>query len=604
MMKRIEPHSIKSRILIGFFIMFILVVIVFSYYYINLLSSRKEQSQLLFDQVSGSLTNQMDERLNTIEQVAKSTGYYSIIQKVLFSNSANEKVEALKAARELLATNRASYPFIVDIFLYADAHTRLYSNTTYAEKFRKSLEFNGLVTDVNIKAPLFSNIDNKSISSSLFFYYLPISNIIYDGTLISQKQDALCVFLCDMSDLYQIPDDIDKDAVALALVQNNRIISTNREYDEAFSMKLLSLSSDINRFTYEGRKYYANVAQSQDDLQIICVIPVDAIKLSSSNENNMLYLLIILVTFIVIAFLFITIETISSSVNSILRDLDRLQLSSDNSRLHEPRLKEFLILARHINKMLDRLEASVQEQKQAREKLYKASLLQQKTEMVAYRSQINPHFLFNTMECIRSMAQFYKNDLIEQIVSAMAKMFRYSLYAKSIVPLSQEIDHIKQYMTVINIRYPDFFTLKLRISEQADSCLMPSMLMQPLVENSVKHAFHQSTESKGSHPNPMQKKQHIIQIKAWIDDAALLHIQITDNGRGMTDDELAALKIQNHSPEENHKQSKDSIGVQNIYRRIKLLNSGNKITFSSKYGYYTKVHLILNPVTEDQFDVT
>ena len=60
-MKRIEPHSIKSRILIGFFIMFILVVIVLSYYYINLLSSRKEQSQLLFDQVSGSLTNQMDE---------------------------------------------------------------------------------------------------------------------------------------------------------------------------------------------------------------------------------------------------------------------------------------------------------------------------------------------------------------------------------------------------------------------------------------------------------------------------------------------------------------------------------------------------------------
>ncbi len=583
-MQRTKHDSIKMRIVLSFIIMFIMLAIVLIYYYLGYRNSDQEQAQLSFNKLSAEITQQMDSNMNIIRQVSSSTGYYSVIQNILFSSSANEKVRTISSARELLAIEKSAYTCIDDIYLYVDRSKHLYSNTTYIEKFYKNLIHHDLTDSIVTDDIIISNVDAPDYTTSKFFYYLPISKIILDGTLISSKNDALCVILCNFDEFYAIPDEFSESDVTIAMIYKDEVINMNKKQDDAFISNIINLGLDDTTFRIDNQTYYANKVSSSDDLYFVCVAPSDSISINSYYPKASLYVVIIIGTIIIIIFLSMNTQKISSSIHSILKGLDRLHGSSTDYRLEEPKLYEFTILTDQINEMLDRLELSVKEENAAREKLYRAQLMQQNAEMIAYRNQINPHFLFNTLECMRSMAQYYHAEPIEMLVTAMAKMFRYSLYAKSTVPFSEEIDHVKQYLTVTNIRFPDYCVLRTDINPDVLTYQIPSMLLQPLIENSIKHAF-----------NEPLKKQHIIRISAKLEnsEAPILHITIIDNGCGMTDEQLEELKAINHSPETIERTGKDSIGIQNIYKRIKLLDQRNKLKFSSKYGYYTKVELLL-----------
>ena len=582
-MKKIKLNSIRTRITLCFVIMFLLLLLILGYYYINFRRSVNRQSQLLFKQLSIEMGQQLDERLSTIEHVAKSTGYYSVIQRELFTNSAGEKIQYFKPARELITINKTSYPYIVDILFYVNSHNHLYTSNTYDDEFLSNLRSFGLDEDITLKDSFLSNIDSNTTSSPYFFYYFPINNITYDGTYISKSNDAICAILCDMTALYQVPEELNKESTLLALFYNDQLISANQDIEKEMADVMVSLHENATHFTLKKTNYYTYVSPANNNWRFVCAAPTSAISVGTSYAQNALYTITTIGCLLIIILLSVNTQNISSSVNNLLRDLNRLHNSSDSTRVEEPKMFEFSTLAKHINHMLDRMELSVKKEQLAREKLFEAHMLQQKAEMAAYRSQINPHFLFNTMECIRSMAQHYQAKPIEEIVSSMAKMFRYSLYAESILPLSREIDHVQQYMTVTNIRFPGQYQLKVSVTEDALKFMIPSMLLQPFVENSIKHGINSRS----------QKGQGIILIKAWTEASVILHIVITDNGCGMAEDKIADLNDQEYFSDDGIKPSKDSIGIHNIFKRIKLLNPNNCIHFDSKYGYYTKIHLQL-----------
>ena len=214
-----------------------------------------------------------------------------------------------------------------------------------------------------------------------------------------------------------------------------------------------------------------------------------------------------------------------------------------------------------------------------------ANFAQKEAEMIAYRSQINPHFFFNTLECIRSMAQYYSVSSIEETVTAMSKLFQYSLYSSPIVTFSQELDMLEQYFLITSVRFPGCYKLNKKIVQETLSFPVPSMIIQPLVENSIKHAFKKSSK----------KGENIIFIQSEINERNQLIISITDNGCGLTEKELARLNIWKRLPEDRHT-AKDSIGIQNIFKRIKLFSEHNHINFYSHFGHYTKVVLTLCPM--------
>ena len=213
-----------------------------------------------------------------------------------------------------------------------------------------------------------------------------------------------------------------------------------------------------------------------------------------------------------------------------------------------------------------RKEASVYEAQIRTKELHNQ---QQQMEFKMLSSQINPHFLYNTLETIRMRSLKAGNHDVANAVKLLGKSMRYVLEntATAFTSLSNELDYIKTYLAIQKLRFHDRVNYSLKATPKInlnDYQIMP-LLLQPIVENALLHGLEE-VEQNG---------QIIIHI---IKDKGMLYIDIFDNGYGMTADEMYKMKqnIYNHP-----KESSESIGLFNIYQRIRLC-------YGTEYGLQVK----------------
>ncbi len=192
---------------------------------------------------------------------------------------------------------------------------------------------------------------------------------------------------------------------------------------------------------------------------------------------------------------------------------------------------------------------------------YQNKLVTMDAQMRALEAQIDAHFLFNTLETINSIAEIEEIEPIQTISMALASMFRYSIKTQSeLVPLKDEIDHIKNYISIQNIRYDNRFTVDIDIPDECMSERVLKLILQPVIENSINHGFKRC-----------QIRGRIL-IEAHTDEHNL-YIRISDDGVGMDKahlDSLKALLSSKPQVEELGKRVYESIGIKNINSRIQL----------------------------------
>lgn len=196
-----------------------------------------------------------------------------------------------------------------------------------------------------------------------------------------------------------------------------------------------------------------------------------------------------------------------------------------------------------------------------------AQLLKKQAELDALQSQINPHFLYNTLEAIRGQALEYGLHDIELMTRSLSKLFRYSISNhNTMVTLREELDNIDNYLYIQHLRFNNKFTKTSHIDEDALDYMVPKLIIQPIVENAIYHGLE------------MKIGQGEIIISAYITKSKLI-IDISDNGLGISEYKLrqlnAKLSKKNTLIKVNTKGS--SIGLQNINARIRL-------TFGQEYG--------------------
>lgn len=202
-----------------------------------------------------------------------------------------------------------------------------------------------------------------------------------------------------------------------------------------------------------------------------------------------------------------------------------------------------------------------------------SSILWQQAKFSELQSQINPHFLYNTLESIRGQALGDDNIKVAEMTEALAKYFRYSIDNESdIVELKQEIENIRNYIRIQQYRFEDRFEFKVHIDEQDQemSCKMPKMSLQPIVENSVYHGL-ESRISGGLISLRIEKSDKNIRIF------------VQDNGQGIPYEKLKFLQKRLEETDGLLKQSEleDHMGIAllNVNHRIKL-------TFGKEYGLF------------------
>ena len=201
------------------------------------------------------------------------------------------------------------------------------------------------------------------------------------------------------------------------------------------------------------------------------------------------------------------------------------------------------------------------------------------SELSALQSQINPHFLYNTLECMRSIGLFYNSPEIVTISTAMTDIFRYSIKASSMVCLEKELDVIRKYLSIINIRFDNRFKVHFDIATETMGCIIPKMTLQPIVENAIYH---------GLEP---RKGPGLLTVCSRLHQDELVLV-IEDNGIGMKPEDVEHINHLLRTPdapivEDN---SKRSIGLTNIAQRICLFSQGNcSIHITSKPNEGTTV---------------
>lgn len=213
-------------------------------------------------------------------------------------------------------------------------------------------------------------------------------------------------------------------------------------------------------------------------------------------------------------------------------------------------------------KIQNLMEQNVAEQREKR-----------KIELRALQSQINPHFLYNTLDSIIWMAESGENDQVVKMTSSLAHMMRQSFNNKQeVVPLKGEIDHVRSYLTIQKMRYQDKLNFEIDVAEQLYSCTIVKLVLQPLVENAIYHGIRYKDE------------MGMIWVKAISCDNEV-HIVIEDNGVGMEEDKLTHI-FDEHKVNYNS----NGVGVYNVQRRLKLYYGERYgLRYQSVKGEGTKV---------------
>ncbi len=197
--------------------------------------------------------------------------------------------------------------------------------------------------------------------------------------------------------------------------------------------------------------------------------------------------------------------------------------------------------------------------------------------MKALQSQINPHFLYNTLDSIIWMAQGKKTEDVVTMTSSLARLLRQSLSGEEDVSLEQEMKYVESYLTIQKMRYQDKLEFSLDMESFCRANVrIPKLVLQPLVENAIYHGLKYK-EEKGK-----------LFIKAY-EQGNDVAVEIADNGVGMSDKTLAHIF-------DKHKVNYQSngIGVYNVQRRLKLaFGSAYGLTYDSVEGEGTMVTVLI-----------
>jgi len=379
------------------------------------------------------------------------------------------------------------------------------------------------------------------------------------------------VLYVDEKDIYNIYKNMVAEDGAICIVnKNDGVISTNRK--EFLGYKLLDLNffiNDTNKLKYlqlDNKKYIVSKSiitpynsNMPNNWFSISFLPQDMYYDTLGNfakSMNIVELLLVFISLIV-------------SIYLSGKFIKRLaQLESNLQRFGYGDLNVNMPIANEsdeIGSLQNMYSVMVIQIKELIYKNNKEKEKQRKTELIALQAQINPHFIYNTLDTISWMAKMKNQDDIEKIVYALSSFFKISLHnGDKFITVEEEIAHVKSYIAIEEIRFPGAIDFNFEIDENILQYEMMKILLQPFVENAIKHGF-KKPKTKGT-----------INIKGY-EDAEYLIFEVIDDGNGF---DMQILTDE----------TKKMFGINNTTERI-ILEYGYDcgVKFFSKDGIGTRV---------------
>ncbi len=315
-------------------------------------------------------------------------------------------------------------------------------------------------------------------------------------------------------------------------------------------------------------------------LTLYSLIPSSALNANQTMllSSTILVFVLVLVLFVVL-FIFIS-RGLTRPLDQMTDTMNRIRQGETQLRLPEMRQDELNKLGGTFNSMLDRIEELI-----ARE--YRTAIQLNDTKYKALQTQVNPHFLYNTLDTMSAIAMIHDCQIVSTLCHALSDLFRYSLRMdEPLAPISDELKHLKNYMFVMNVRMNDSIHLTIDIPADMMKTRVPRLSLQPLVENAISHGLRNKRGEK------------YIEIRAEKMDSEIRLI-IADNGVGMSEEMLEKVRTMDS---EQALSTGTSIGLINIAARLKLLfgrEYGIEVESGEQEGTTVTLHI---PLTQEETD--
>ena len=271
----------------------------------------------------------------------------------------------------------------------------------------------------------------------------------------------------------------------------------------------------------------------------------------SSTLSNFLIILIILTIVIIVVeggILYFVSTGITNPIRLLKREMSNVESLkfNPNDLLLIKGNKEVIELSKSFNQMMKRIDELAKKNIEEEEE-------KRKSELKALQNQINPHFLYNTLDSIVYLIEKKDNEKAEEMIIALSKFFRISISkGRTIIPLEKEIEHVKYYLLIQKIRFGKSFSYNIDIKIDISKYYTIKLILQPLVENAIIHGLKE-LEGNGKINIEVDKEDDLIKIS------------ISDNGFGILPSKLNEIYENMKDKTKN-----SSVGLKNVYQRLKI----------------------------------
>lgn len=337
------------------------------------------------------------------------------------------------------------------------------------------------------------------------------------------------------------------------------LFSSHKELNGTFFSKRAQLENDSGGIIskIDGKEFtvaYANIPETL--LTIVYQMPNSGLisDLRKAYLGQMFYAFSGVL--IIIAASFLVAKQMSKNIVKLKKAMETAESGNLDIRVKIRSQDEIGMLGESFNKMLGNI-------KELYGKLYMSEIESKEAQISALQAQINPHFFYNTMECIDSMAMSEGNMRISEIARALSSNFRYAFRSDKLSTLVKELQHVEDYLKILKVRYPDKFRLETDLPEIFHNTEIPRITLQPIVENAILHGILK------------RRGEGIVKIYAEASSEENLVINIIDNGIGMNEENAAHMNSIFQQPPGNVRN--EHIGLVNVNNRIKYL-------FGSRFG--------------------
>ena len=332
---------------------------------------------------------------------------------------------------------------------------------------------------------------------------------------------------------------------------------------------------DVSGCIRDDDRVYVYQKLEHNDWYVVMNYPASILSIANSPQGSILQVMITIVLVISLTLVFIVAYnyTVNVTLARINASLDALN-TGDDDNLKE-NVPQFLNPLHQLERNADQMVLTV---KDLMETQYRDRIAIAESQMKSLQAQIKPHFLYNTLDIIKWMILDQHNEEAAQMVNSLSKYLRQSINkGPGIIPLREELDLSKTYISIMQTRFKNRFTVNFEIEDAAELYMIPKLSLQPLLENALLHGILYC-----------EKPDKELTVRAWVADGSV-HIEVEDNGNGMKEETVRTLEA-----------GTAGYGLGNVRKRLALFSKGNgEFNIFSREGFGTCIAIRIPAVMQE-----